>query len=49
MHVARHKMPYTFVINVPDDGPDEPNYVAHCCTALKYCVWRYPAFVSTNE
>ena len=49
LHVAKHMMSYTFVINVPDDGSDEPKYVAPCRTALKYCVWRDPTFVSSNE
>jgi len=27
------------------DGSDEPKHVAHCCVALKCCVWRYTSFV----
>ena len=35
----------TAVIKVPDDGSDEPNDIAHCCIALKCCVWGYSLFV----
>ena len=39
--IIKHLYYERLVIKVLSGGSDEPKHVAHCCIALKCCVWLY--------